>query len=99
VPIEPTQRLTTCNGVARGSRSAFLIVLDGLPVFTAFEVLVAHGGSFEGTPTELFDTLGQIARQRTMSTSGWPKSPIALSMLLKTMAPQLREIGVSVEFA
>jgi hypothetical protein len=67
-------------------------------VFVAIEVLVAHCGSFDGTSTELFGALGQIASDGKLGATGSPESSIALGMLLKNKAPRLCEIGIWIEF-
>jgi hypothetical protein len=53
---------------------------------------------FEGTASELLKKLAGIAGEETTRTRGWPRSPQALSGALRRLAPNLRAIGIEVEF-
>ena len=53
---------------------------------------------FRGTMKELLQTLAKLSPPSTVRSSDWPKSPRLLSVKLRQLAPQLRSIGIDVEF-
>jgi hypothetical protein len=53
---------------------------------------------FRGTMKELLQTLVKLSPPSTVRSSDWPKSPRLLSVKLRQLAPQLRSIGINVEF-
>jgi hypothetical protein len=59
--------------------------------------LATHCPSFRGTMQELLQTLAPF-RQSSTSRTDWSKTPRALSCQLRHLAPQLRSIGIDIEF-
>jgi hypothetical protein len=51
-----------------------------------------------GTATELLKILETYGDDRTLHQKLWPKSPRSLSGTLRRLAPNLRGIGIAVEF-
>jgi hypothetical protein len=51
-----------------------------------------------GSATELLETLSRVAGERVVNRKDWPKKPHVLSCELRRIAPNLRRIGISVEF-
>jgi hypothetical protein len=56
-----------------------------------------HG--FSGTATELLKQLGAAVGETAAKDRGWPKTARALSGTLRRLAPNLRALGVSVDFS
>ena len=53
--------------------------------------------NWEGTATDLFEeVVSQYSAVRRYT--GWPSSPKALSDRLRRMAPNLKEVGIEVDF-
>jgi hypothetical protein len=71
--------------------------LDSSPM-TKYVLQVAEAGGYHGTPSDL------LAQIETMATDGdkrlktWPHNPRSLSGTLKRLAPNLRVVGVEIEF-
>jgi hypothetical protein len=63
---------------------------------TAVRELAESG--FEGIATELLERLGEIAGEPTTRRKGWPKSARSLTGELRRIAPNLRAVGIEVEF-
>ncbi len=53
---------------------------------------------WEGTATELMGLLENEADERLTKQRGWPKRPNLLSSELKRIAPNLRRMGIDIEF-
>jgi hypothetical protein len=53
---------------------------------------------FGGTATQLLALLDRQAEEKVRKRRGWPKSPRALSGALRRIAPNLRVIGITVDF-
>jgi hypothetical protein len=79
-------------------RDASAAALDESPVAaTLIEFLIEHR-LFFGTMSDLLPALTAISRFKTTG-SDWPKTPRSLSCKLRQIAPQLRSMGIEVEFA
>jgi hypothetical protein len=48
--------------------------------------------------TDLLPTLAGLSASFSVRSSDWPKGPRALSVKVRQLAPQLRSIGIDVEF-
>jgi hypothetical protein len=72
--------------------------LEESPVAVTLIDLAIRCPLFRGTMQELLQTLTALSRSNTTRSSDWPKSPRALSVKLRHLAPQLRPIGIEVEF-
>jgi hypothetical protein len=60
-------------------------------------VLESHGGSSQGTTTELLDALTAHVGEKTIKQKTWPTRPNALTNRLKRLAPALRAVGITIE--
>ena len=56
------------------------------------------GGNWRGTASDLLGALAGHARQNATKTAQWPKTPKLLSSALRRILPQLRTIGIIVNF-
>ena len=54
---------------------------------------------WSGTAKELLDALGTFAGETSQRAREWPKSARAIGGLLRRMAPNLRAVGINVNFA
>ena len=72
--------------------------LEESPVAIALIDLSIRCTFFRGTMQELLQTLGTLSPSSQGRSSDWPKSPRLLSVKLRQLAPQLRSIGIDVEF-
>jgi hypothetical protein len=79
------------------SDGAVALSLEASLLSAPIEVLAEIG--FEGTATELLNRLERdLVDEETKRKKAWPKSPNALGGHLRRLAPNLRAIGISVEF-
>lgn len=76
----------------RGARAA----LDSDPLTVAIQSLMAECGSFDGTATELLAALGN---HQPPWQCGFPRDPRTLSERLRRAAPDLRRIGIEIDFS
>jgi len=74
------------------------VALDWSPVAGSLRQIVGATGAFVGTATELMAKLSQTADEEVKRRRGWPQSPQALSGQLKRIAPNLRAVGIGVEW-
>ncbi len=72
--------------------------LEESPVAVAVIDLAIHRPVFHGTMQELLKTLSDLAGSVAVRSVDWPKSPRLLSVRLRHFAPQLRSIGIDVDF-
>jgi hypothetical protein len=89
---------TFVNAYNANRKSACERSLEESPVFAALSQALAKAGFVEGTPTEVLAKLTGFLPYRPSMAGGWPRSPVALSRILRRMTPQLRAIGFTVEF-
>jgi hypothetical protein len=71
--------------------------LEESPVAVALIDLSIRCASFRGTMQELLPALASLAPASAVRSCHWPKSPRALSVKVRQVAPQLRSIGIDVE--
>jgi hypothetical protein len=72
--------------------------LEESPVAVALIDLSIRCPFFRGTMQELLQTLANLSPASAGRSADWPKSPRLLSVKLRQLAPQLRSIGIDVEF-
>jgi hypothetical protein len=80
-------------------RAACADVLEQSTVAAALVAMLAHHHAFEGAPAKLLEVLNSARPAHASAATGWPSSPWALSKILRRLATQLRETGISVTFA
>ena len=80
-------------------RAACDSALDDCEVAQALRAMMeSAGGNWRGTASELLGALAGHARQNATKTAQWPKTPKLLSSALRRILPQLRTIGIFVNF-
>jgi hypothetical protein len=73
--------------------------LADCPVAEALRRLLDYfDDSIERRASELLSLLGEAAPQKVTRSPQWPKNARALSVVLRRIAPQLRNIGITVRF-
>jgi hypothetical protein len=82
---------------SRNRESANELTLEASPVAAVVREL-AESGEWTGIASELLNELSERADEKTQRQKGWPKTARALSNTLRRLAPNLRAIGVAVEF-
>ena len=73
------------------------LTLEASPIGSAVRELAQDG--FEGIATDLLGRLEEIVGEAVTRRKDWPGSPRVLSGELRRIAPNLRALGVEVEFA
>jgi hypothetical protein len=76
--------------------SANELTLEASPLSQPLRTIAEVG--FSGTAGDLLQRLADYADEEQRRQRGWPKSASALSGRLRRLAPNLRAIGVEVEF-
>jgi hypothetical protein len=79
-------------------RDSHEISLEASPVASEVRRLLASVGEWTGTAQELLELLEKTAPGEPAHLKAWPKSPRSLSAKLRRLAPNLRAIGIEVEF-
>jgi hypothetical protein len=72
--------------------------LEGLSVRDVLQEMINKDSLFEGTATELLNTLNARIGNRIPLPQSWPKSAKGSSSQLRRLAPALRSIGIEIEF-
>ena len=75
------------------------LALEASPIAVPVRVLVDDAGDWSGTAAELLEALMKITDEVTKKSKGWPATPRALGTALRRIAPNLRAVGISVEFS
>jgi hypothetical protein len=83
----------------RNSRAQNDEAISASPVAEAILEWLPSEQEWEGTCTALLDRLASRRGDGKRAPDGWPKSARALSGALRRVVPNLRQAGVSVEFA
>lgn len=74
------------------------VALESSPIVTPLKQILAHTTEWSGNAAELLDTLRGHVSDQTAHGKYWPKRANLLAGALRRLAPNLREIGISVEF-
>jgi hypothetical protein len=83
---------------AENRKFANVSALEDSPVASSVRDLIKTTGKWEGTASQLLGTLETSVGEKVVKSKGWPKSPSAMSSIVKRLAPSLREAGIGVEF-
>jgi len=91
------------DAYAVNREQAHELALDGSALASAIrELLPESGGTWQGTSSELLDTLvqrvGRDETDRLLKRKAWPASPRGLAGDLRRLAPNLRAVGIEVTF-
>jgi hypothetical protein len=72
--------------------------LDASPVAAVIRALADHEQRWEGTAAELLERLTKLADEATRRAKSWPATPRQLGAALRRLAPDLRAVGIMMEF-
>jgi hypothetical protein len=73
-------------------------VLDADPVAASLRVAMQGRAEWTGTASDLLSMLDDIAGERTVKSTGWPRTPRALSGKLRRAETLLRKKGIQFDF-
>ena len=82
----------------RNRESASITCLEAEPVAEAIKRFVVSRGQWEGTASELHEILGSMIDDDLRQSGLWPKNGQSLKRRLKRLVPNLRGIGIDIEF-
>lgn len=82
---------------AQNREAANELALESSLVAVAVKAL-GEKGTWEGTAKELLDTLTEPLSEKDAKAKDWPKTPLSLSNALRRLAPNLRAVGIAVDF-
>jgi len=74
------------------------LALDFAAIYAPLQVLI-DTGAWQGTASQLLAVLAAKVDEAVIRQEGWPKSPRALSALLRDLTPNLRAVGIGIEFS
>lgn len=81
----------------RSRAAAHDLALDAASITAIVRTLVASD-DWQGTATELLESLATIAGENVVRRRDWPVAPNALSGQLRRLAPDFRAIGIEIDF-
>jgi hypothetical protein len=85
--------------VYTGNRAAANeMALEASPIATPVSALVEREGQWSNTVGALLEELGKLVSDQIRHAPDWPKTTQALSGRLRRIAPNLRAIGIEVQF-
>ena len=79
-------------------RDADEFVIEASLLANAARARVEQHGDIEGTATEILELLSMDKDERILKHSDWPKRAPALGTKLREAAPNLRRLGIEVQF-
>jgi hypothetical protein len=91
----PTGAVMAAYGESR--TEAVELGIEASPVGAPLLDLVRRG-AWSGTPTELLAAMDAALGEKTKRPTGWPKGARAMGGAVKRLAPNLRRMGVAVDF-
>ena len=74
------------------------VMLEESPLAQALLSLAKYHGPWKGTLTQLLELIAGYTGYCSLTTPGWPTTPVVASAELRRIAPQLRMFGLSVTF-
>jgi hypothetical protein len=95
---QPESFLSRCLA---NRRQAYAVALEDLPIVEALGAYLEvskYNHYRAGSPSEILEELGYFMTDQTRRSAQWPKSASAFSNQLRRIAPQLRAVGINVEF-
>jgi hypothetical protein len=93
--LRPGQFLASYDG---SRAAAHDLALEASPIAAPIQGL-ADQGDWSGTATELLEALSGLTPETQRRAKGWPTTAPALSAALRSIAPNLRAVGIGVEFS
>ena len=83
----------------RNRADANTLAREATPVVPPLmELLEGSGGEWQGTATELHEALSSLVSEKMQRSKPWPKSGRSTSASLNRLAPNLRHVGIWVEW-
>lgn len=85
----------------RNQAAVIDLALDASPVASVLRRLLdqpKHAGRWRGEPSQLLKELCDLASDAARKLPTWPKTPNALSKVLRRAATFLRSVGVTIDF-
>ena len=89
---------TFMGTMARNEDDANESVVAGSVVGETIRKFIIAKGSWDGTWSRLLDDLNDFADERVKRADGWPRDSRTLSNKLRLLAPNLRGVGIDVQF-
>lgn len=86
------------SAYTRNREGANLSAIEASPVGQPLVAFVEDQGVWEGTATELLNSLesDDYSDEKTRRLRGWPRSPRGMGGALRRLAPNLRSYGINV---
>lgn len=78
--------------------SGHVTAIEASSVAQAVVLLMDQVATWNGTATELLESLNQLVTDDKKKARNWPKNARGMSGALKRIAPNLRELDITVEF-
>jgi len=97
-PACPLERGSFIKALDDQRQEADEFAVEASPLAGAALASLEQHGDLHGTATELLETLSAAATESTRKLPNWPKSAPAFGTRLREVAPNLRRLGVEVEF-
>ncbi len=94
--LQPGEFMATYQGNRDAGNE---LALEASPIGKGVLDLLTRISHWEGTASELLDAIEHVVDEKTRRLKAWPNSARALSGKVKRLAPNLRELGVDVEFS
>jgi hypothetical protein len=91
---EPSRFRTAYDG---NRAAATELALDALPIATAIRDFMETRDTYTDTATALLAALAVITPEETRKERDWPRKAQTLSNHLKRIAPNLRDVGITVD--
>ena len=90
---------TFIDAYRRNRAKAVELSIEANPVATAVVTFMANRSKWAGTASLLLEALTAVVSERVARSQAWPSVPHVLSGHLRRAAPNLRKIGISVEWS
>jgi hypothetical protein len=75
------------------------LTLENAPIVAPLRDLAAqYPDGWEGSHQKLLEALAGLADEKARKDKGWPRTPRALSGMLRRLAPALRKTGLNISF-
>lgn len=74
------------------------LALEASVIAPTVRALIENHGVWEGTATDLLSELNRFADDNTRKQRGWPKNARSVSGYLRRITPNLRTVGIEVDF-
>ncbi len=89
---------TFLKAITRNEHQSHEVAIADSPVAETVRKFIMQKGQFDDGWTELLAELNDVADEATKRREGWPKNGQSLSTKLRERAPNLRGLGIEVEF-